>query len=84
MTERPAAMKSRCVAWEKKIETNGSHLRRAGGFILSPPYRYCWALQADQDMTSSQTYANDHVVCCFLEGFTTILKIIVKIFGRYK
>jgi len=22
MTERPAAMKNRCVAWEKKIETN--------------------------------------------------------------
>lgn len=22
MTERPAAMKKRCVAWEKKIETN--------------------------------------------------------------
>ena len=24
MTEHPAAMKNRCVAWEKKIETNAN------------------------------------------------------------
>lgn len=58
-------------------------MRRAGGFIQSPTYRCCRALQADQDMTFSQTYANDLVVCCSLVGFTTIFKIIVNLFGKY-
>jgi len=33
MNERPAAMKNRCVAWEKKIETNVKRLCVCGGLV---------------------------------------------------
>lgn len=33
MTERPAAMKKRCVAWEKKIETNVEEDLRSFGIL---------------------------------------------------
>jgi len=34
MTKRPAAMKNRCVAWEKKIETNVEALKQYGYLIF--------------------------------------------------